>query len=124
MHYQDEFGENKVFELESTETKHERHSVSRDGNRSLFSEGITYSKLNSFMAQGSQIKSTGLTEAFNLNEFNALYPKAILLGVIIGGDFRLVTQGSDLEKLISTECAIISLLPPSDPTERVCTPDK
>ncbi len=49
-----------------------------------FSEGITYSKLNSLMAQGSQIKSTGLTEAFDLNEFNALYPKAIPLGVITG----------------------------------------
>mgnify|MGYP006118085835 CR=1 FL=1 len=73
MHYQGEFGEYKVFELESTETKYERHSVSRDGNRSLFSEGITYSKLDALMAQGSQIKITGLTEAFDLNEFNALY---------------------------------------------------
>ena len=124
MHYQDEFGENKVFELESSENKHERHQVSRDGNRSLFSEGITYSKLNSLMAQGSQIKSTGLTEAFDLKEFNALYPKAIPLGIIIGGDFRLITQGSELEKLISTECELISLLPPSEQTEKVETPDK
>ena len=124
MHYQDEFGANKVFELESSETKHERHQVSRDGNRSLFSEGITYSKLNSLMAQGSQIKSTGLTEAFDLNEFNTLYPKAILLGVITNGDFRLITQGSELEKLISTECEIISLLPPSDQAEKIETPDK
>jgi hypothetical protein len=76
------------------------------------------------MAQGSQIKSTGLTDAFDLNEFNALYPKAIPLGVITGGDFRLVTQGSDLEKLVSTECAIISLSPPSEQTEKVEISDK
>ena len=124
MYYQDEFGANKVFELESPESKHERHQVSRDGNRSLFEEGVTYSKLNSLMAQGSQIKSTGLTEAFDLNEFNALYPKAILLGVINDGDFRLITQGADLEKLISTECEIISLLPPPEPVEKVETSDK
>ena len=124
MYYQDEFGANKVFELESPESKHERHQVSREVNRSLFKEGDTYSKLNSLMAQGIQIKSTGLTETFDLNEFNALYPKAILLGVINDGDFRLITHGADLEKLISTECEIISLLPPSEPVEKVETPDK
>lgn len=111
-HYRDEFGDNKVFELEYSQSKHERHLINNSDNTPLFFEGVTYSKLSSLMAQGSQIKSTGLTDAFTYEQFQTHYPKAIPLCVVSDGRLRLIAQGSDISKLIQPPCEVISLLPP------------
>ena len=69
VRYQREFGRQHVYVL-SRHTRHEKHDIAdRHNGITLFADGVTYDALNEMIAQGAKIKSTLLTDTFNLADF-------------------------------------------------------
>lgn len=105
------FGRAETYQLSPRknpeEDKKEVSSLIR--GRILFSENMTYSKLNSLSSQGAEIKVTAITEEFTFEDFSNKYSsKATPLFLINqNGQIAVATQDSPLkpqagQKLISS----------------------
>ncbi|SDH06765.1 NhaP-type Na+/H+ or K+/H+ antiporter [Vibrio xiamenensis] len=112
MYYQNDFGENSVYQLSVGENTHERYKVDRNPNEVLFGDGVSYAKLNSLMATGSTIKSTPLTESFGVEQFWQRNPKALPLCLVKEGRLWLLTANEILEELETEGWELISVIPP------------
>ncbi len=112
MYYQNDFGENAVYQLSVGENTHERYKVDRNPNEVLFGDGVSYAKLNSLMATGSTIKSTPLTENFGVEQFWQRNPKALPLCLVKEGRLWLLTANEILEELKTEGWELISVIPP------------
>ncbi|WP_456295951.1 sodium:proton antiporter [Vibrio sp. AK197] len=112
MYYQNDFGENAVYQLSVGENTHERYKVDRNPNEVLFGDGVSYAMLNSMMAQGSTIKSTSITENFTIAQFWECNPKALPLCLVKDGKLWLLTAKDVLEEIKTQGWDLISVIPP------------
>lgn len=70
--FRPEFGQAHIYGLKSTtgESSMESHKLQEDLNaRTLFGDGISWSKLASLLGQNAQIKTTKLTDNFNYQDY-------------------------------------------------------
>ncbi len=120
--YQDELGEDAVFELTSGEQKHARYKMVHGNNAALFDESMSYAKLASMSAQGAQVKVTRITENFSFEQFAEYYPKAVPLCVWDQKTLTLVTANDDVSKLVEEGCEVFSLIPSNGDAELAVMP--
>ncbi|WKE66002.1 sodium:proton antiporter [Gallaecimonas kandeliae] len=113
-HFADLFSAAKVFSIRSSQGKGfaNQESAAFRARQILFSEDCTFTKLNSLLTQGWQIKGTKLKEAFDWSAYQELQKEALplfivdkkgLLNPIVNGD-----QKPDVDE------TIIALLPPQE----------
>ena len=78
-----DFGRNAVYTVrQASEGEHEKHQVSGEsGGRVLFSGKYSMSDLLSRIAKGAEIKSTELTDEFDITAHRERYPDGIILFV-------------------------------------------
>ena len=99
--FQAEFGENKVFNLRNAEEKDSSEKsrlVERLRTPRLFGEDISIEKLSSMLAKDYEIKTTGLTEEFTLEDFDRHYGKVIkLFAITPDGRLRVYSDSSQPE---------------------------
>lgn len=78
LRYRLEFGRDAVYTLQTAEQKSssEKHKAAAEhrGNI-LFDEDVTYSMLASLLSQNAEIRSTPLTENFELEDYKKKYGK-------------------------------------------------
>lgn len=96
--YAPEFGKNQVFTLRTSEEKNsekDRLDESYQTER-LFGSDMTHQKLASLLGQGAELKCTGLTESFSLEDYRALYGEEtiLLFGISPGNRLRPFTDQS------------------------------
>lgn len=75
-HFQDTLGKDKVWGLTNNEqSTRPSHQVSEQYARklTLFDEGVTYAFLASAVARGASIKTTRLTEEFDMEDYESTY---------------------------------------------------
>jgi len=73
-----EFGQRRVYGIGAGKEAARRRAAS-GGCRRLFGESVTYAELARRIARGEEIRMTGLTEDFGLDEHRARNPDALLL---------------------------------------------
>lgn len=117
--YKNEFGRAHIFVLNTEDKKKdEKHSVAKEGiARHLFGKEVTYAKLASWLGQGAQIKSTLLTEEFNVAAYLAKHGNNVvpMFGVSPGGKELKVFTHNDISDQLGLGWKVIGLI--KTPTE-------
>ncbi|MGI5310572.1 cation:proton antiporter [Rheinheimera sp. WS51] len=117
FHFQDIYGVDKVFGLNSAEAVSARHQMSETYVKrlSLFGEHMSYAKLSSMVARGAVIKTTNITESFTFEHFvkrygdgalPLLYIKGKKLHVITGNTDNIIPHDVELISLISAHALL------------------
>ncbi|GAA4880768.1 sodium:proton antiporter [Ferrimonas pelagia] len=78
-HYQDLFGEDKVYRLAENGREKSKRKISRDRHQKLFGDDVRYATLLGTVREGGQIRSTRLTESYGWVDYQLENPKAIML---------------------------------------------
>lgn len=113
IHFAHRFGEHNVFSIRSSPGKGfvNQESASFRARQILFAEDCTFTKLNSLLIQGWQIKSTQLKEAFTWQDYLQRRKEAVPLFILNDkGSLRPFMANSPAPMVDET---VISLLPPS-----------
>jgi NhaP-type Na+/H+ or K+/H+ antiporter len=115
LHYQQEFGREKVYRLRNLapqETNHRKALSDRLLVPALFEEGMTHARLAELLIRGWRIKSTGLTATFDWPHFIEQYGSTSILmfGVDEKDALRVATERRELEP--RPGWTVIVLVPP------------
>ncbi len=98
LRYRLEFGRNAIYTLmtssEKTAPEKLRAADAHRGNV-LFGDGVTYSMLASLISQGAEIRSTGLTEEFDLEQYEQQYGASAIRMFAIDGKGRIKVFTTD-----------------------------
>ncbi|MDO6709319.1 sodium:proton antiporter [Aliiglaciecola sp. 2_MG-2023] len=102
FHFEDEMGKGTVLGLSNNEQQQRpSHQVSESYAKKLglFSDGITYGKLASWVAKGAKIKTTRLTESFSMEDYLQEYEGNLLLLCAFDSHnkLRMITNKKSLE---------------------------
>ncbi|WP_231756964.1 cation:proton antiporter [Microbulbifer elongatus] len=119
-HFEHLLGDGAVFGLNpGAQPGRASHQVSEDYARklTLFSENATYSRLASLAARGATIRTTRLTEAFTLEDYEATYGGRAtrLYAVDPQGKIYICTIGHEFE--IKEDWQIVSLIAPAEESD-------
>ena len=100
LHFRREFGANNIFELPSSAEgqQKEKHRIAgRLRGKHLFGEDVTHNQVLGMLRDGWTLKTTGLTEAFGVEEYLEQYAgKALMLfAEDPDGRVRLVTDSHE-----------------------------
>lgn len=114
VHFAHQFGQKKVFSIRSSQGKGfaNQESATFRARQILFNEDATFTKLNSLITQGWQVKGTGLKEAFTWEDYQQRQPEAIPLFLIDEKGY-LLPFSCDC-RAPETGDIIIALQPPQD----------
>jgi NhaP-type Na+/H+ or K+/H+ antiporter len=115
LHYQQEFGREKVYRLRNLalqETTHRKALNDRLLVPALFEEGMTHARLAELLVRGWRIKSTGLTVTFDWPHFIEQYGSTSILmfGIDEKGALRVAAERRELEP--RPGWTAIALVPP------------
>jgi NhaP-type Na+/H+ or K+/H+ antiporter len=115
LHYQQEFGREKVYRLRNLaleEATHRKALSDRLLVPALFEEGMTHSRLIDLLTRGWRIKSTGLTATFDWPHFIEQYGSTSILmfGVDEKGALRVSAERRELDP--RPGWTVIALVPP------------
>jgi NhaP-type Na+/H+ or K+/H+ antiporter len=118
LHYQQEFGREKVYRLRNLalqETTHRKALNDRLLVPALFEEGMTHARLAELLLRGWRIKSTGLTATFDWPHFIEQYGSTSILmfGIDEKGVLRVAAERRELEP--RPNWTVIVLVPPETP---------
>ena len=111
--YASEFGRQRVFTLrtsEESDSDKERLGESYKTER-LFGNDVTIQKMASLLGQGAEIKATGLTEAFTLENYREYYGSDALLLFGINPEQRLRPFTDQSEPEVGPDWTLVALLP-------------
>jgi len=107
-----EFGRDSVFQLTRDKPDTRRHALPAGLGGQGFAGGLTYDELDQRMIDGHQVRITGLTEAFGLDDWRARRPEPVLLGwVSPSGSLTIATADRSPSKL-AAGTRVIGLAPP------------
>ncbi|MFC6438941.1 cation:proton antiporter [Bowmanella sp. JS7-9] len=114
-HFQYYLGKEAVYALTNNEQDvRPSHQVSEQYAKrlSLFGEGVTYARLASMVSKGATIKTTGLSENFTEEDYNATYGERAqrLLAINPQGRIQLYTMQTDIKP--KADWKIVSLILP------------
>nr|WP_239537559.1 sodium:proton antiporter [Dyella mobilis] len=115
LHYQQEFGREKVYRLRNLapqETNHRNALNDRLLVPALFEEGMTHARFAEWLIRGWRIKSTGLTATFDWPHFIEQYGSTSILmfGIDEKGVLRVAAERRELEP--RPGWTVIALVPP------------
>ena len=105
------FGRSKTFQL-TFKTGSVRGLTKNMMGRELFSEDLTHTHIAHQVDSGMQFKTTKLSEEFDREDFEALYPEHQTLAVINDGKLRFVT--TDEKVSAASSDSIIALVPATE----------
>ena len=114
FHFQDLFGDDKVFGLNNPDSASARHQLSESYLKrlTLFGENTSYAKLASLMAKGATLKVTNITENFAFDDFKKRYGETAMPLLYINKEEKVtIVTGVD-SKTFPIGIELISLLPP------------
>lgn len=111
FHFQDVYGMNKVFGLNSSEPGSSRHQMSETYVKqlSLFGEQVSYAKLSSLVAKGAIIKTTNITDSFTYQHFINRYGDGALPLLYIK-DRKLHVITANTGNAIPVDVELVSLI--------------
>jgi NhaP-type Na+/H+ or K+/H+ antiporter len=115
LHYQQEFGREKVYRLRNLTLQENSHRKALNDRLlvpALFEEGMTHARFAELLARGWRIKSTGLTATFDWPHFIEQYGSNALLlfGVDEKDALRVAAERRELEPRPGWK--VIVLVPP------------
>ncbi len=115
VHYRGEFGRQRVYQLRNLAIDESRPRLALAGDLhapALFGDEMTHARFAERLAQGWQLKSTGLTEAFGWLQFAEQYGRkmVLLFGIEPGGSLRVVSSKRELQP--RPGWTVIALVPP------------
>lgn len=115
VHYRSEFGADAVFVLpapeEETAAPKKRTVTRRYNGRRLFGSDITYSRLESLLDKGAEIRATPLTANFDLAAFQRHYAKGAIPLFALDDKDRLHVYNTENAVDPRPGWRIVSLLP-------------
>ncbi len=112
FHFQDMFGDDKVFALNNTEQSTARHRVSDSYQKhlGLFHETISYAKLASLMAKGATIKITNLTDSFTYEHLTKKHEGIVIPLMYLTKDDKLQVVHSNNDTELPLDIELIYLI--------------
>ncbi|MGL5391351.1 MAG: cation:proton antiporter [Shewanella sp.] len=112
FHFQDLWGEAKVFGLNNAEAGSARHQLSGSYQQRLclFGDGVSYAKIASLMARGAQLKVTNLTDNFSFEHFCQRYGDSAIPLLYLTKEGKLVVVSGN-NTPFPNGIELISLLP-------------
>lgn len=121
MRFRDEFGKNRVYTLPDARRQDaaEKHQISlRPEKQVLFAPDATYWELSSLLGRGGAVRSTVLTNAFNIDSYRAIHgEKSIpLFAINPDGMAQPFTLAPEFKP--TTDWTIVSLVPDNDRLKR------
>lgn len=118
LHYQQEFGREKVYRLRNLTPQEANHRKALNDRLlvpALFEEGMTHVRFAELLVRGWRIKSTGLTATFDWPHFIEQYGSTSILmfGVDEKGALRVAVERRELEP--RPGWTVVVLVPPETP---------
>ncbi len=105
-----EFGRDNAFQVTRDETSSGRHTLpSTLGGRSI-GRAVGVAELNRLIMAGWEVKATGLTEEFGLEDWRNTHPDGFLLGRLDASGLKLMADDAEFRATAGTR--LIAMTPP------------